>query len=275
MRTRIPTGGFSFILAATLLGGLPPVAHAVDGVVLIDQASALAGGITPCHNPGFPVTLCLPGSYRLSGNLTVPDENTTAIQITVDNVTLDLNGFSILGPTVCSGSPLACTPTGSGRGVDAAGHRNIAVVNGSVQGMGNIGVVAGGCCARVEKVQATSNGGAGIFALGTVVGNTALFNGGSFGIVGEGTVTGNTATANGSAGISAFGTVTGNTALFNGGTGIVASGTVTGNAVIQNTGVGLMLGDLSGYALNVMFGNGGTVVGGVSLGHNLCNGGVC
>jgi hypothetical protein len=32
----------------------------------------------------------------------VPDADTTAIQINVDNVTIDLNGFAILGPTVLS-----------------------------------------------------------------------------------------------------------------------------------------------------------------------------
>jgi hypothetical protein len=40
--------------------------------VLIDQNRALAGNVTPGDNPGFPVTLSLPGSYRLSGNLTAP-----------------------------------------------------------------------------------------------------------------------------------------------------------------------------------------------------------
>src|SRR5712692_4005736 len=86
--------------------------YAVDGVVLIDQNRALAGGVTPGDAPGFPVTISVPGSYRLSGNLTVPDANTTAIQVTADNVTLDLNGFSIIGPTVCVGT--SCSPTGTG-----------------------------------------------------------------------------------------------------------------------------------------------------------------
>src|SRR5690242_21281609 len=89
--------------------------HAVDGVVLINQNTALAGNVTPGDTPGFPVTIAAPGSYKLSGNLTVPDANTTAIQITADNVTIDLNGFSIIGPVVCSGFPVtSCTTTGSG-----------------------------------------------------------------------------------------------------------------------------------------------------------------
>src|SRR6266540_3776373 len=91
-----------WLASALVWAGLSGPMYAVDGVVLIDQNRALAGGVTPGDTPGFPVTLSVPGSYRLTGNLTVPDANTTAIQIAADNVTLDLNGFSILGPVVCS-----------------------------------------------------------------------------------------------------------------------------------------------------------------------------
>ena len=45
----------------------------------------------------------------MSGNLTVPDTLTTAVHITADNVTLDLNGFSIIGPAVCTPNPTTCT----------------------------------------------------------------------------------------------------------------------------------------------------------------------
>ena len=80
--------------------------YAVDGVILIDQNRALAGGVTKDDAPGFPVTISQARSYRLSGNLTVPDANTTAIFINAINVTIDLNGFSIIGPTVCVGAPV-------------------------------------------------------------------------------------------------------------------------------------------------------------------------
>src|SRR5208283_2371136 len=83
---------------ATILAGLCGSMYAVDGVVLIDQNRALAGGITPGDTPGFPVTISQTGSYRLTGNLTVPDVNTGGIVVTADHVTIDLNGFSIIGP---------------------------------------------------------------------------------------------------------------------------------------------------------------------------------
>jgi hypothetical protein len=49
-----------------VLAGLSSSVYAVDGVVLIDQAHALAGNITPGDTPGFPVTISLPGAiaYR-------------------------------------------------------------------------------------------------------------------------------------------------------------------------------------------------------------------
>ena len=51
----------------------------------------MAGNVTPGDTPGFPVTISKAGSYRLSGNLTVPNKDTTAILIVADDVTLDLN----------------------------------------------------------------------------------------------------------------------------------------------------------------------------------------
>lgn len=81
-------------LAVCILGcGLS--AFAVDGVVLINQNSATVG-LGGCDTPGFPITICVSGSYRLSGNLIVPSAlGVVAIEIRVPNVTLDLNGFSI------------------------------------------------------------------------------------------------------------------------------------------------------------------------------------
>src|SRR3954466_9962513 len=90
-------------------------AFAVDGVVLLNQSTALAG-LGGCDTPGFPIIICNPGSYRLSGNLTVPDANTTAIALFADNVTIDLNGFSISGPVTCvEGTyPVQCSAIGTG-----------------------------------------------------------------------------------------------------------------------------------------------------------------
>src|SRR5438067_8861679 len=90
------------LFALTVFTAVALPLYAVDGVVLINQNAALAGNVTPGDTPGFPVTISLPGSYKLSSNLVVPDANTTAIEIVADDVKLDLNGFSIIGPTVCT-----------------------------------------------------------------------------------------------------------------------------------------------------------------------------
>ncbi len=98
------------ILAVLVVLTAVPVA-AMDGVYEISQV-CMVSGCFPGDAPGFPKTISSPGSYRLTGNFTGPDTDTTAIKITVDEVTLDLNGFVLLGPTACDPAP--CTPTGAG-----------------------------------------------------------------------------------------------------------------------------------------------------------------
>src|SRR5262249_12265102 len=135
--------------------------------------------------PGFPVTISQPGSYRLSGNLVVPDQQTTAVVVTADNVTLDLNGFSIVGPNVCTPSPTTCTYRGAGVGVLAANDfsgpspANVRVKNGTVRGMGGHGVRLLGYETAVENVHAVMNGGPGIVATqGSVVNSVVRLSGG-------------------------------------------------------------------------------------------------
>jgi parallel beta-helix repeat protein len=232
----------------------------------------------------FPVTITQPGSYQLQSNLVVPAAITTAILVTVDNVTIDLNGFAILGPTVCTGSgkTLVCNPTGTGKGVDAGNQQNIKVYNGTVKGMGNIGILSGSG-AIIESMRVIGNGGDGIFVnSGTVNNNMAIGNSDDGIEVGtSGTVSGNTATGNRAAGfVVNSGTVSGNTVTDNGILGIhVNSGTVSGNTVISNGIYGLSLGPSAGYVNNVLVSNGsggsGNVSGGVNLKPNLCGTALC
>src|SRR5215475_10915505 len=89
-----------------------------DGVILIDQQRALEGNITPGDTPGFPVLITTPGSYRLASNLVVADANLDAVFVNpeVQDVTLDLNGFTIEGPCARSGV-VSCDQVGQGRGI--------------------------------------------------------------------------------------------------------------------------------------------------------------
>jgi hypothetical protein len=221
--------------------------YAVDGVVLIDQSHALAGNVTPGDTPGFPVTISQPGSYRLTGDLIVPDANTTAIKITADHVTIDMNGFSIIGPTVCTSSPATCPPIAQGIGIQADngptvdGPRGIRVFNGTVRGMGSTGIFITGAGSIIERVTADSNGGGGFLIAGSVFESTATRNG-TFGIFAT-TVRECYATDNHSDGIqldAIGGVAIGNIASFNGSNGISSpNGTVTGNTAVRNVSFGI------------------------------------
>ena len=180
------------------------LAFASDGAALIDQKAALAGGITPGDTPGFPVTLSQPGSYRLSGNLTVPDADTTAIRITADAVTLDLNGFSIIGPLICPPGIATCLSAGDGIGIEArrnlnVGPRALRISNGSVRGVGSIGIVIEGSGNTVERVTVDSNPKGGMTVGGSVIASSAIRNG-AFGII-AGMVRDSTAAENAGDGI--------------------------------------------------------------------------
>jgi hypothetical protein len=237
-----------------------PSALAADGNVLINQDTSTSPLGLGCGFYGFPIVICQPGSYRLSGNVTVPNANTTAILIRVDNVTLDLNGFSILGPAVCSGAGASrsCSPVGPGYGVDAITHQGITVVNGMIRGMGADAITSNGGATYIGQVHAESNGGTGIYlAGGTVIGSTVTGNR-DYGIYADqSTVSGNYVSANGLVGIFiSNGTISGNTVLGNG-FGIDGSIlTVTGNTVNNNTRSGISVGCPSAVIGNTAVGNG-------------------
>ncbi len=224
----------SMLSACFLVGTL----YAADGPVLIDQDRAMAGSITPGDDPGFPVTISQPGSYRLTSNLTVTDLNTTAIRITTNSVTLDLNGFSILGPVVCAKDPTICPTPGTGTGIQAAEPRltrGVRIFNGSVRGMGLQGIQLNGDGSSIEKVTADNNAGGGMSVQGSVTSSTAIQNG-SFGIIAL-LVRDTTALQNAGDGIvlDAGGSAAGNVSSLNGGFGIYSPyGTVIGDTMFLN-----------------------------------------
>ena len=198
-------------LAAALY---PACAGAVDGQVLINQTTVMTAG-------GFPYKITQPGSYKLSGNLTVTGV-VDGIDILASNVTLDLNGFSIIGPIGCSGAPPTCAGN-AGNGVQAnllSGF--VTVKNGIIQGF-NIGVFLM-VPANLVDLQATANVGAGIAttAAGTVIARCQTsFNGGT--------------------GISAsFATISDSTANYNGNDGFVVSkSTLTHSVANRNANYGI------------------------------------
>jgi hypothetical protein len=103
--------------AALLAVAMPAVA--TDGVIELNQAKILAAG-------GYPYTIANPGSYILTSNLrVVVDVN--GLVITANNVSLNLNGFSILGPNIgCDNSFHAIGAPSSGK--------QIVIRNGMIDG---------------------------------------------------------------------------------------------------------------------------------------------
>ena len=109
--------------------------------ITIDQNKALAGNITPGDTPGYPITLSRPGLYKLVGNLSVP-AGVDGIQIAADDVTLDMNGFTLSGVVTCTRNDqtrvVTCSQNGgAGFGIDTSynGSFNGAVVrDGTVRG---------------------------------------------------------------------------------------------------------------------------------------------
>jgi hypothetical protein len=132
--------------ALLLVTGLALAAGTTQAQALVDQNKVLAGNVTPGDAAGFPLTISQPGSYKLTSNLYVPD-GSHGIDITADDVTLDLNGFMVLGAVTCSqtSSTLAVTcSTGSIKsGVNAYDRTNTTVMNGSVRGFSSACVQAG------------------------------------------------------------------------------------------------------------------------------------
>lgn len=102
-----------------------------------------------------------PGSYYLTGNITgVSGKH--GIEITSSGVTLDLNGFDLVGVSGMGAF--------DGVAVTVNGLTNITVLNGSVRGWGDGGIdlfVSINC--RIEGVAASRNSGNGISAGSSIV----------------------------------------------------------------------------------------------------------
>ena len=231
----------------------------------------------PISQADIPLTISTPGSYYLTEDV---NSSGTAITVTINDVTIDLMGYTIKGPDA-----------GTNYGIYMSGRSNVEIRNGTVRDFydGILENSTSGQGHRVIRVRSVSNGLHGIFLRGsgnlikdcTVSDNGISASNTIYGIfAGEGsTVIGNTAYNNGTSvsigyvnGIyTSLGcTVTGNTAYNNGTSadkvvyGISAGGgsTVTGNTAYNNGHYGK-----SGvYGIHVD--NGCTVIGNTAF----CNG---
>jgi len=259
------------LLCVVPLSLLSVPAHATDGVVLINQASVLSSG-------GFPYKITQPGSYRLSGNLVVTG-STDAIDIAASNVTLDLNGFAILGPNVFYPP---CTTACTGIADNGSAPAAVTVRNGSLSGW-TWGVTLGtctGCSVQQLIVYNVCHAGISVGNNGVVSGNVLTgyvgsnicgpTEGSGIGAGSNSLIVGNTVQRFGPGmsqelGIAVPGiaagensTYIGNTVSGNLGNGINVyyNSTLVGNTVSSNGYVGIHVFCPSNFVGNTVVGNG-------------------
>lgn len=183
-----------------------------------------------------------PGSYYLTGNIQgVVGKH--GIEIAASGVTIDLNGFDLVGVTGMGAF--------DGVALTAFGSLNIVVRNGSIRGWGDAGIdlaTSSGINCRVEGVLASRNVGHGIAAgISTVVTACSSFDNGGDGIRADSgsIITDCSASSNSGVGISAGGggsAVLRCTAGFNDGAGIsVGSGCTVADCIARfNIGDGII-----------------------------------
>lgn len=231
--------GAGTLRAGDLNPPAPPTAGTMKPLDQVEPRIPIPASATPADV----FTINHPGSYYLTGDRHCND---TGIQVNVDNVTIDLQGYALI----------SSNPTG-GWGISIEQRSNVEIRNGTVRGF-LAGVSEGYSTAasnnRVINVRAMSNRIYGLYLRGTGVLIKDCTVGGSEGsgiYAGKGsTITGCLVTGNGNSyDSSVFGiqagngsTVTGNTVSSNGisAAGLVYgieagyAGTVTGNTVSEN-----------------------------------------
>lgn len=181
-------------------------ASAVDGVLEIHHACAVHTGCFPGDTAGYPVEIDQPGSYRLTSDLSVAAGGVQGIRLFTHGVSIDLNGFTVQGPVVCTGSgaTIDCGSPAVARGINAGTWARVTVRNGGVRGFGSDGIATGER-ARILDVVAESNAGAGfdVGARSILSGAIARRNGGAGIFLRAGSVAdGSGAEGNGGAGIT-------------------------------------------------------------------------
>jgi hypothetical protein len=230
-------------LAATCLSAVPALAG--DGKLEINHRCALVGCFAG-DTAGYPVQVnqaTEPRSYLLTGNLEPGVGQNGILVSVVQNVTIDLNGFAVVGPD---------TGSGSGIIIDlGSGASFVEVRNGSVVNFGAAGITTsgGGRGIRLVDLRVSGNNADGIDVAGEdfrIENSIVTLNGGDGISVSAGaTIVGCTVSANGGDGI-----VTGQRALIqsnvvrsNGNDGIDANSgsTIAENVVSENQAHGINL----------------------------------
>ena len=224
------------ILAAAILVAGSVIA--ADKVVVIPLNSSSSVG-TKIFS--LPATISSPGLYFLSGNLTQQSDASPAITVTVNDVTLDLMGFTLKGLGAASSSA----------GISISGRSNVEIRNGTVRDFGGGGIhsTQSSSNCRIINIRAIANKIAGIKVVGSnhLIKDCHASNNLGYGIWMSGSgavITGNVINDNGSNGLqcTSGGNITDNVSHGNAGTGFTLSlatsdyYVIDRNTLYQNTG---------------------------------------
>ena len=196
------------------------------------------------QSASFPITISAPGCYVLTSNLT-GTSGLNGIVIQVGDVTLDLNGFAMIGELGASTN-----------GIQAlGGTQNIEIRNGTVTGWGGFGIdILSAPNSQLKDLRVANNGlnGLQIGSDSLVTDCTAQDNLGiGMFVAGGSTVINCTSSSNESDGIvtGLFSTIRSCTTRFNTGDGIrTGTSTVSGCTSTRNLGDGI---EVSGDSLVV------------------------
>jgi len=149
----LAAGAFLTGNRAAHAGPLNPPAGPITGtgktLTEVEPRTAINAANTPGDSDST-FRIAEPGSYYLTGNVT-GSNGRNGIKIESDNVTIDLNGFSLLGVGGSLNGIVIPSP-----------RRHIAVHNGMIRGWGNDGVNGNVRFGRFERLTSTDNAAAGI-----------------------------------------------------------------------------------------------------------------
>jgi parallel beta-helix repeat protein len=226
-------------LLLTLIAALASVTYGGPLDPPAPPGSTQAGLIfQPANCAAFPIVITAPGSYKLAQNIDMPVSCAQdAIQITADDVSLDLAGFRVYGAGVGL----------SGINVVGSGYQ-LSISNGVITNFTSHGVRADGAnFSRFDNLRVTFNG------IGT--------SGDGIRVGLSGVVTGCECIANSRNGIvtSNKAIIEGNQVTNNGGIGIVASDSaqILDNVVSDNASYGISSGTDANVSGNIVTLNGG------------------